>query len=69
MSILGSKWVHWAAMPGGGGSRLPGRFGVVALAAGSNLDELAAQIERHRPEIVSVGDARKRNALCAKGCE
>ena len=36
---------------------LPGRFGVVALAAGSNLDELVAQIERHRPELVSVRDA------------
>ena len=45
---------------------LPGRFGVVALAAGSNLDELAAQIERHRPEIVSVGDAAKADALAQK---
>ena len=42
---------------------LPGRFGVVALAAGSNLDELGGQIERHRPEIVSVGDAAKADAL------
>ena len=32
-----------------------GRFSVVALAAGSNLDELIGQIERHRPEVVSVG--------------
>jgi 1-deoxy-D-xylulose-5-phosphate reductoisomerase len=38
---------------------LPERFAVVALAAGSNLDELAGQIERHRPEVVSVGDAAK----------
>ena len=37
----------------------PDRFAVVALAAGSNLDELAGQIERYRPEIVSVGDAAK----------
>jgi 1-deoxy-D-xylulose-5-phosphate reductoisomerase len=42
---------------------LPGRFGVVALAAGANLDELAEQIERHRPEIVSVGDAAKADDL------
>jgi 1-deoxy-D-xylulose-5-phosphate reductoisomerase len=38
---------------------LPERFGVVALAAGSNLEELVGQIERHQPEIVSVGDATK----------
>jgi 1-deoxy-D-xylulose-5-phosphate reductoisomerase len=42
---------------------LPGRFGVVALAAGANLDELARQIERHRPEIVSVADAAKAGEL------
>src|SRR5258708_20396931 len=45
---------------------LPGRFGVVALAAGSNLDELAGQIERHRPELVSVGDAAKADDLAQK---
>ena len=38
---------------------LPGRFTVVALAAGGNLDELAKQVARHRPEVVSVGDATK----------
>ena len=38
---------------------LPGRFGVMALGAGSNLDELVGQIERHRPEVVSVRDAAK----------
>jgi len=42
---------------------LPGRFGVVALAAGGNLEELAGQIERHKPELVSVGDAKKANEL------
>jgi 1-deoxy-D-xylulose-5-phosphate reductoisomerase len=42
---------------------LPDRFGVVALAAGSNIDELAGQIERHRPEVVSVGDAQKADEL------
>jgi len=45
---------------------LPGRFGVVALAAGSNLDELVGQIERHRPEIVSGGDAAKADDLAQK---
>jgi 1-deoxy-D-xylulose-5-phosphate reductoisomerase len=38
---------------------LPERFRVVALAAGGNLEELAGQIARHRPELVSVGDAAK----------
>ena len=37
---------------------LPDRFSVVALAAGANLEELSGQIERHHPEVVSVGDAR-----------
>jgi 1-deoxy-D-xylulose-5-phosphate reductoisomerase len=45
---------------------LPGRFGVVALAAGSNLDELAAQIERHRPEVVSVGDEARVDELAQR---
>src|SRR5579883_3160125 len=38
---------------------LPERFRVVALAAGGNLEELAGQIARHRPELVSVADAAK----------
>ena len=42
---------------------LPERFGVAALAAGGNLEELASQIARHRPELVSVGDAKKADAL------
>jgi len=45
---------------------MPGRFGVVALAAGSNLDELAGQIERHRPEVVSVADAAKADELARR---
>jgi 1-deoxy-D-xylulose-5-phosphate reductoisomerase len=45
---------------------LPGRFGVVALAAGSNLDELSAQIVRHRPELVAVGDVGKANELAKR---
>lgn len=31
-----------------------GRFRVVALAAGRNVERLAAQVERHRPELVAV---------------
>lgn len=42
---------------------LPGRFGVVSLAAGSNLTELLAQIERHHPQLVSVCDAQKADEL------
>jgi 1-deoxy-D-xylulose-5-phosphate reductoisomerase len=38
---------------------LPGRFAVCALAAGSNLDELVPQIEKHKPELISVSDAAK----------
>ena len=33
---------------------MPDRFGVAALAAGGNLEELAGQIARHHPELVSV---------------
>ena len=43
----------------------PDRFEVVALAAGSNLEELIGQISRHNPEIVSVGDAQKADQLAA----
>lgn len=42
------------------------RFGVVALAAGGNLDELVGQIERHKPEVVSVGDAAKVDELASR---
>jgi 1-deoxy-D-xylulose-5-phosphate reductoisomerase len=45
---------------------LSGRFAVVALAAGSNLDELAGQVDRHRPEVVSVGDPRKVDELAER---
>jgi 1-deoxy-D-xylulose-5-phosphate reductoisomerase len=44
---------------------LPERFGVVALAAGGNLEELTGQIERYRPELVSVGDAKKADELAS----
>ena len=42
---------------------LPGKFGVVALAAGANLEELLSQIERHQPEVVSVADAQRADQL------
>jgi 1-deoxy-D-xylulose-5-phosphate reductoisomerase len=45
---------------------LPDRFGVVALAAGGNLDELVGQIERHKPRVVSVGDAKKVDELAER---
>ena len=34
---------------------LPGRFEIVALAAGSNVALAAEQVQRHRPKVVSVG--------------
>jgi len=45
---------------------LPERFGVVALAAGANLDELAGQVKRHGPKVVSVGDAQKADELAGR---
>src|ERR1700680_1387977 len=33
---------------------MPDRFAVAALAAGNNMEELARQISRHNPELVSV---------------
>jgi len=38
----------------------------VALAAGSNVEELAEQIERHKPEVVSVGDGQKADQLAQR---
>jgi 1-deoxy-D-xylulose-5-phosphate reductoisomerase len=42
---------------------LADQFKVVSLAAGSNLDELVTQVERHRPELVSVADAKLADEL------
>jgi 1-deoxy-D-xylulose-5-phosphate reductoisomerase len=42
---------------------LSGRIAVVALAAGANLAELVNQIDRHKPELVSVADASKADEL------
>jgi len=50
---------------------LPGRFEVVALAAGANASVLAEQVTRHKPKLVSVADAaaaeRLRVALKLRG--
>jgi len=37
--------------------RLPGRLAVAAMAGGRNVELLARQVERHRPELVAVADA------------
>ncbi len=36
-------------------AEFPGRFRVVAMAAGRNVGKLAAQVKAHRPELVSIG--------------
>src|SRR3712207_8613197 len=43
-----------------------GRFRVVALAAGRNTGRLAAQVERHRPEVVAVEDEAAAESLDRK---
>jgi len=45
---------------------LAGEFRVVGLAAGSNIDELVGQIERHRPEVVSVATASLASELATR---
>ncbi|MFI5352979.1 MAG: 1-deoxy-D-xylulose-5-phosphate reductoisomerase [Candidatus Binatales bacterium] len=47
-------------------SRFPDRFKVVALAAGGNLDRLAEQIKRFRPELVSVAKPELARDLSAR---
>jgi 1-deoxy-D-xylulose-5-phosphate reductoisomerase len=42
---------------------MPERFRVVALAAGHNLEELAQQVAKHRPQLVSVADAARASEL------
>jgi len=44
-------------------AEFPERFRPVALAAGRNVDALAAQVERFEPELVSVADAEAARAL------
>ncbi|MGB7727976.1 MAG: 1-deoxy-D-xylulose-5-phosphate reductoisomerase [Candidatus Acidiferrum sp.] len=45
---------------------MPERLKIVALAGGSNLDELVGQIERHRPEVVSVADGKLADELARR---
>jgi 1-deoxy-D-xylulose-5-phosphate reductoisomerase len=42
------------------------RFAVQALAAGSNIPELAGQVARHRPPLVSAGTAEGAKELCGR---
>lgn len=44
---------------------LPGRFEVVALAAGSNVALVVEQILRHRPAVVSVSSEQAAREACA----
>jgi 1-deoxy-D-xylulose-5-phosphate reductoisomerase len=44
----------------------PDQFKILSLSAGSNLDELITQIERHRPELVSVADAKRADELSTR---
>jgi 1-deoxy-D-xylulose-5-phosphate reductoisomerase len=43
---------------------LPGRFEIVALAAGSNVDLIAEQVARHHPKVVSVATEDAARNLC-----
>ena len=45
---------------------LPEEFRITALAAGNNLDELVGQIQRHRPEVVSVATAALADELARR---
>src|SRR5438105_14201850 len=49
-------------------SRFPQRFRVVALAAGPNIELLAAQVQRSRPPLVSVATADHARELAARLC-
>src|SRR4029077_5301652 len=63
ISILGSTGSigrHCLSVP----DSLPGRFEIVALAAGSNIALAAEQVVRHRPKIVSVATEAGARKLC-----
>jgi 1-deoxy-D-xylulose-5-phosphate reductoisomerase len=45
---------------------MPERFGVVALAAGHNLEELTRQVSRQHPELVSVANAALASELAER---
>jgi 1-deoxy-D-xylulose-5-phosphate reductoisomerase len=49
--------------------RLPERFEIVALAAGSNATLLADQIRRHRPRLAAIADDKGRRELEAAARE
>ena len=49
--------------------RLPERFEVVALAAGSNADLLARQVRRHRPRLAALADPSGRGTVEAAARE
>jgi 1-deoxy-D-xylulose-5-phosphate reductoisomerase len=44
-------------------AQYPDRFRIVGLAAGRNVEMLAAQIRQFRPEIVAISDAEKLGEL------
>ncbi|MFN0086665.1 MAG: 1-deoxy-D-xylulose-5-phosphate reductoisomerase [Blastocatellia bacterium] len=44
----------------------PGEFGVAALGAGTNIEVLAEQVERHRPRVVSTSDEASAERLRAE---
>src|ERR1051325_1747796 len=51
---------------------LPDRVRLLALGAGNNAELLLAQVRKHRPKAVSIGDAHKAGELkaaCGAGCE
>jgi 1-deoxy-D-xylulose-5-phosphate reductoisomerase len=45
---------------------LPGRFEVVAMAAGSNVELISEQIARHHPKVVSVSTEVAARELCSR---
>lgn len=47
-------------------SMQPGEWEVAALAAGTNVEELAEQVRRHRPKYVSVADGAALSALTSR---
>ncbi|MBI1749975.1 MAG: 1-deoxy-D-xylulose-5-phosphate reductoisomerase [Acidobacteria bacterium] len=45
---------------------LPGRFAVVGLAAGANVELVAEQVKAHRPQVVSVANAEGATRLAER---
>ncbi|MDF2684726.1 MAG: 1-deoxy-D-xylulose-5-phosphate reductoisomerase, partial [Brevibacillus sp.] len=44
----------------------PGKFSVVAMAAGTNVDLLARQVKKFQPELASVAHAEAAAALAER---